>query len=432
MRNNHIMEVIALLQNLESEFIQSYDFNPQEFMSYVRACMLNQFNTIVSWRSFEEDSERSIVIFSPHIVDKESVCPCNGLVMEYVPQHYDIPWHILAYPPKALAHNIPADLKKNFYEYTVYEAHDGTTITMYYFDDEWKYATARGYDVKNMPWWNDVTYGEVLAEVFEHYPDFSFDRLSPGTSYTIGFTHHKFHPFEAGKICAWFIEARNPEEDCSVVDADIGIPPQKPIDIAYSEMRNNAAGAFDNFVKNKTINYGYCLRHKQKPDLFLESTLMREIRRLVYNKKNMQFADSPFYEEVFICFRAMLNRETAEIYKKLFPRHEKIWKDFCTAFDHVCDQVVYRFITQDCYALETVDRNAVYFYRCLSKNITTTGQRRAKWRNENSAEHAELRANIVNFLMNPLFVNRFYSIYLEYILGNPPRWQTSSEPTMIQ
>jgi len=258
----------------------------------------------------------------------------NGLVLDS--KNYDV----LCMP--ALAFNPKVNRREiidNFASYTIYPVFDGTTINLYYYEDEWIMSSTNGYEIDDFKWMGEKTYRQAFDEIVALYPEFSLDKLQKNYSYTIGFRFSDFHPFIADKPRAWFIHAYD-RSAYKLVDANIGLPQQSPISIAdimkttnptgesisykpgevYEAITNINATSIDTYMATFTnnskrmpdintqlemvkkmasslksdqemhpaINYGFILRSNALPgkycsNVIMESELLKKIRLYIYN-----------------------------------------------------------------------------------------------------------------------------------------------------
>lgn len=208
--------------------------------------------------------------------------------------------------------------------FTAVEANDGTTVTLYYVNNKWAMSTSNSYDVSEYVR-KDIKFIDALNAVMETYPEFSYEKLSKDKSYTIGFRHPSLHPFiddEKKLMRAWFIQSSDLVAARSGLEyinesEDIGIPFQvEENSLTIEELRQLNSNALAEFIKSKTVNYGFIV--KQGGDRYMmESTLLQNIRELFYNTTS---SDRRRIIEVFV------GCERYATLKQLFPQYEDIYK----------------------------------------------------------------------------------------------------------
>lgn len=209
-------------------------------------------------------------------------------------------------------------------------ANDGTTVTLYYFNNKWVISTYRGYQVNDFIWAANKTYQEIVDEVLNQYPGFSYEKLDKKCAYSIGFNHYLFHPFQAEQknITAWFIQSVDMEkfndgnQNYAKYDCDIGLPMQEVK--KFSNLRallESAKNAYKDYIDNKTVNYGYLVKVKKRQYL-VESSLLKNIRHIFYsNKFNM--LNPVFNKEKYIITHAFLDTEKHSVFLNMFPQFKK-------------------------------------------------------------------------------------------------------------
>lgn len=233
----------------------------------------------------------------------------------------------------------------------IIKANDGTTITLYHFRGEWCISTHRGYNVTNSRATPDKTYKQLLDDVLEEYEEFSYDKLNTDYSYTIGFCHSNFHPFQATidptrkpSVKAWFIQSSNLIKFSDArpfvkYDENIGLPLQEKIKTNdINDLFISAKNAYRDFVQTKKVNYGYLLRagHYQ---YLIESSLLENIRTLFYSNKFNKL-DSIFNKKQYIAVYSFLSADKYETFLNLFPDYTSEFKKLEKVVDDVVNTMV--------------------------------------------------------------------------------------------
>lgn len=200
-------------------------------------------------------------------------------------------FRVLLHPPPAMLHDdcTLARVFDNIDDYNVYDAVDGTSVTLYYVPrlKEWLYATARSYDARGYRWMGRKTFGEAIAECA---PCLARDdaMLDKSATYTFIFRHPDFHLLTRDPMSIW--QLSGPEL--------AGIPQfhsRIVIDPREGELRFRATDSFNDFVKSgsRALNYGYVFERKSDAraagasagpaKAYLESTLHAFIRQHIYD-----------------------------------------------------------------------------------------------------------------------------------------------------
>lgn len=262
------------------------------------------------------------------------IAECNGLVVQYT-HGMQIPWKIISYPPHCFNMKLLSPMKINKYcatgSYSLYDALDGTILTLYYFNNEWRISSYKGYDVTYLNFGHTYTtlkqccdessntvelisvpnekntYIDILNKTLANYPNFDYSKLNTSTCYTICLRYDKYHIFnEPGENnYIYFIQSVDLSSNKIVINTeeDIGLPIKYPLnnkDITIGALNNNLKQNFNKIDKEiKLTNaltikplYGYILRSKHADheyrNIFIEGPLMKYIRIALYNqpKKN--------------------------------------------------------------------------------------------------------------------------------------------------
>ena len=208
------------------------------------------------------------------------------------------------------------------------QVQDGTTVTLYYYNGDWKIGTHRGIDVGDIKWFNGKSYKQVLNDVLGTY-DFKYSDLDTNKCYTIGFKHDSFHMFLEGKDTvrrAWFICSvdiiKFCQGDSSYIsyDEDIGIPIQEMKQTEdIKELVDRASTAYDTYIKSGEVNYGYILKIGRQHYL-IESSLLANIRQIFYSNKFRELKVS-IDKVKYITVYSFLSKKHYDIFRGLFPQY---------------------------------------------------------------------------------------------------------------
>lgn len=314
----------------------------------------------------------------------------NGIVFQYPS------WNVLSVPCPILNHRASfSTVSENISEYDIYPVIDGTVVTLYYYDGNWRLSSSNGYDVTSMRWLSSKTYMDAVQELITYYPAFSFGRLNPSCSYTIGFRHHSFHPMTSDPQKIWFIQSCNTAllNNLSVSNVDIskiigqssatvssilsksntkpvliintkediGLPIQAPLEIKgdakeiIATLRSHNENALVEFSKSlsgdflEAPHYGYFLRPKTSRadlcDIILESTLLNLVRKALYNfPKKREFGQSELTPENRIEYaklRSYLSGSIKYQFLTLFPQFHEDYVRFDTLFKKIAERIIY-------------------------------------------------------------------------------------------
>ena len=229
--------------------------------------------------------------------------------------------------------------KTDLTKYDVYTINDGTTITLYWYEDRWCIATARQYEANDKLWIGPKTYFDSFMEASKSYPKFKLNQLDKSCSYSIGFRNKEWHPLlDTTTPNMWLIQIM---KDGQLLDVDIGIPRQHKLAITDSrtmikQMLNNNQEALQKYQNNRSIrivHYGYILRDKEGGrDYVLESKLLNTVRQMIYNIPDR---DTPLNENNrinYMVLKSFLCYKNKVLFIQLFPQFSSLYQKYDNIF----------------------------------------------------------------------------------------------------
>jgi hypothetical protein len=387
--------------------------------------------------SYSADEKDRRVIFSAtqkqrHAEFDPFVSECNGLILRAGS------WEPLVIPPRSLESNVQVDAVNAGIarsEYDIMEAVDGTLINLYFYDNAWRIATAKGFDVTYLKW-NTRVYLHVFKEVLEACGvdvDAFYASLDQCTSYTFCFTHPDFHPFwkmRAYNVRLVFIQsAELSTERISTINPFPNIPSQKQIlgIKNIGTLFKALPSAMDDYLKGKEPNFGYILRIKsgvENPDtrayghIFLESRLLQTIRNLYYNGRHTMVAREKKYDlEKYIVVNSFLDKRVNTQFLQLFPQ-------YLAAFETL-EAISVKLITKMISILDCSDQKNPEELKdeepgeppnseTLSATVLCAELKKIYTIDVKARDSARL---ISTFVLNPKFIGIFYELYNVHLSG---------------
>lgn len=263
---------------------------------------------------------------------------CNGLILELGS------WRPLVVPPRSLRFNINTNLSNKFLHrglYNIYNAEDGTCINLYYYNNKWCISTARGYEMNDLKW-ESKTYQELITECLATI-NLTFETftaaLDTNHCYSFGFKHKDFHRFIPVNRM-WFIQSVNLDaESDSYMTVSYTTPVEAIVNqtlhigdvSALKDLYRIAANSLDTYIENKDLPpcFGFILRSVNTDvtgahsDLFIESSLMRQIRQIWYgNQMNKECVSNQWSKEIAVTLNAYLDGNMHENFLHLFPQYQ--------------------------------------------------------------------------------------------------------------
>lgn len=301
-----------------------------------------------------------IVSFIPGFQSPAPLSLFRGTVLEWTPTTLKI----VSFPPPALTENASiTPVVNNIDDWTITAMWDDTVITLYFRDGTWKMSSARGIDVSGHNWMDtEITFRQALNECLPE--GFQWESLDVNSCYTVGFHHHKMHPFTAEPQAVRLLQVACMSPNNDVPDAftcapdtcdafyglaeKIGIPADRPVQLAdlpptklKSWMLLNNKHALTNYVRGvhrkdtAPIHYGYILRRNTHMDgvanISLPSSLMHIIKKSVYSfPPNLKLTAAN--RRHYIVARACTSPDIKYDFVRLFPQ----W----TSEYHGCENIL--------------------------------------------------------------------------------------------
>ena len=298
---------------------------------------------------------------------------CNGLILSTAD------WTPLVIPPRTLRYNFNHDICNKWLQkgiYHIYDAEDGTCFNMYYYNNQWFISTTNGIDVGNKKWedvhstlvnTDTLTYKEVISECLSKN-NMSWDdlvsKLNKSHCYSFGFKHPAMHPFYEGKSTPiykfWFIQSvcldkssptylwsydtpniphgtdhlikNMKHQELSKVDIVSDI--KELIGFAEKELYRyiNDLEKKDNTTP---VRYGFILRSVNfeltgnHSDIYIESSLLREIRKFWYNNHTVSQCKSNKWNKTnTTILLAFLDNRSNENFTLLFPQYVDVFHSY--------------------------------------------------------------------------------------------------------
>jgi len=374
---------------------------------------------------------------------------CNGAIIIIEQSELSVRCRLLTRPahdcnPKVTNYQLINNSIRNGL-YDIYRINDGTTMNISYLQQtkSWVFSSKNSFDLKDVEW-RDRKYGEIINEVLEGYPGFSLDKLTQGKTYTIGIRHMAYHPFGAStESSAWFIQSADIRTGQTSNTDPIGLPTQERARITsqgskyWQAMQALAKSALDDYIKADPKNpirpfFGFILRSKdsertkQYSDIIIESTLMNEIRKAIYqapyiaNKTLLVQYKENFKNTMFIQVESYLDTKKRALYERLFPH----WIPLYTKYDDIVREGIdniYQLLSADphganwaCSEIPTeIDKFVVELGPIAGNSVAVT----------DDVDEVTTKALIHTTVVRNLYVDKFMAIF-------DPERQLIVEPTL--
>lgn len=328
--------------------------------------LINKFDV---YFNYEKNKNNQITRIILRIRKNNNVHPllyyyANGCVID------TLKWKVVSVPPIAFNKRQVPDLIEDYYKqglYDVLKVVDGTVVTIYYWNNHWNISTSNSYDVSSFYWIGDMSYSEVIYDLFTRlYPtaaeacgiqlidniSLDFTKLQKNKSYTIGFRHHNYHPLKTDPEYMWNIQnVHLPSGRIEFNDGILGLPNQQIITAVNSldqlNHLNKSAISDATRTENPVFNYGFILRSKNPSvtkefsNILMSSSLLKKIKKNIYeypaNSLKQFITNANRFE--YITMKNFFNKaernEMIQLYPQLlerFPLYSKCVNDtvLCT------------------------------------------------------------------------------------------------------
>jgi hypothetical protein len=184
-------------------------------------------------------------------------------------------------------------------------------------------------------------------------------------------------------------------------------------DMKFSDLRSSLDTALHNWLLNKKNPlFGYLListaPYKTGGDhscVLLESSLMRQIRQFVYDRKFMGFKEN---REIAIIIHAFLG-PTKNTFIKLFPQYQKVFDILTEIQNNLVEDILKLEVKEENLIENPIDPNVInYLGTIVRKKITIN-----KLDVETSKKH------ILGIINNSKHINSYISLYIKKIDDSP-------------
>jgi hypothetical protein len=342
---------------------------------------------------------------------------CNGMVL--------CNGKILVYPQEIL--NLRPNIKevvKNWNKYSQYSVIDGSTVSMYYFDNKWRISTTNGYDVGGLKWNNsDITYQTVMTQLFSDNK-ISQNDLDVSLSYTFIVRHPSIHLLKRDPMGLWLLRTTN---GASEVPIDSLYKPIRSLmrqlartrPMSYKQVNDICKSALSNYIKHprsSNIHYGFILRADCElgydTNVLLESTMLKKIRQLIYNLPKGTFR--PAKPRQYCILRAYLNYSQRPIFKALFPEYLPTFEQYDNLFAQVTNCIM------NCMRNRNTRAKLIEFhnepYEIMAFNLLSEIERMENVNTFDSTSNYILR----DIVVDPKYLDMYYSVIYPVVPATPP------------
>ena len=242
----------------------------------------------------------------------------------------------------------------------VYQRENGTHVVIYYFENKWTIATAKGIDM-NETIWRTKTYQEMLNDCLAPtgWEEFT-QALNPAYSYAACFNHEDLHVFSPTIYGSKFIIenmvrlsdgvdiSQTHEPDFvkmlektrlkSVTSDPITFDIKSP-ELIIDTIKTNCFNAHLDYEEADIVQYGYVVRGLDGGDVVFESSLQKLLNELYYDQSYTQdITDTSYERHKYVLLFNYLS-ENSEMFIELFPQFKSDFNNFSANMRDIVEQL---------------------------------------------------------------------------------------------
>lgn len=290
-------------------------------------------------------------------IQSDYLAECNGLIL-------DFGFNPIVVPKRNTfncvdSNEVSQRLERG--EYSVYEAHEGTIINLYFWDGLWRISSNRGIDIGNLVL-EKSTWMELFTESLELErinPTSFFEVLQEDHCYTFGFTNPEIHPFvkelESNPYpYVWFVQKAMCDERGFTVrrllPEWLAIPTQTLLmeKVSLQNLYQRTASAYSQYLAGEKPLYGYILEARDQSaeydpfeTVFMESDLMCIIRKLFYDQRLILMArEMKLQRTEIVDWYCFLDSSRTAYYLSLLPGRADKVSEMSDRLDNLVDAIV--------------------------------------------------------------------------------------------
>jgi hypothetical protein len=256
--------------------------------------------------------------------------------------------------------NFTSEVKetKSDINFVIYPIIDGTTISLYWYNNKWCMSSSNSWEVNNYKWMGPESYEGIFNRLASAY-QFSYDVLDKNKIYVMIMRTPEFHPFNPTNEL-YLVETIH-KVTCYRNTDTIGIPMQQALNLndrpnAGVELLNDIYDTNKNAVKrylksiengDKYIRLGYIIKCPydiggSHSYVIMESDLMKNIKNYLYEFKEYELLNANNRLK-YIILRAFLNYSKRDLFKKLFPQFNGEFGKLERLFNNVTRMLISNF-----------------------------------------------------------------------------------------
>jgi hypothetical protein len=394
-------------------YLRNHKYNGIDDIEHIK----NDFNKVnikISYDSKITNGKRKVIFTSTKGMRSQKfdkiIYECNGLVLE-APT-----WKPLSVPcptPKTSVKNEIFNKLLNKNQYQIYKISDGTLVYLYFWNGIWYISTARGLDMEKVKL-NGYDYNKLFNDILNKYSitfeNFT-DLLDKKYSYSFVIRHSAIHPFTVEDELIFVHKIRYNNSNININrsnhDLPLNIPCQEKItdESKLHEIYSSLSTSLHSWLSTKQNPlFGYLFisteLYKVGGDhscVLLESSLMRQIRHFVYDKKYMDFGE---YRELSIIINGFLSPQK-HIFIQLFPQYQSYFTQLETIQTELADNILKTIMSNNTELtnenINIVNANPVdYLSSIIKKTITL------------NTNDEELSKKHINGIINDTSYTRLY------------------------
>jgi hypothetical protein len=268
---------------------------------------------------------------------------CNGIILD------TSNGNILVYPGKMFTYVTHESQLRKLHQSTVSKIYDGTTVSLYYYNEQWRISNSNGYNISAITFMENYTFMDFLKDTLEHCGA-SFDNFDKGYSYNITFTNPNMHLFstkhEIHLINVWNISKQRFSCKLDTIINGTSMKPAETVEFNAKHILDTCKGLTrynDSTSSRSSPVMGYILRsdNLDRCNYIIESDTMRLIKHLLYDYGNYGGIINANNRLTYLILRIFMQRKIAkESIKILFPHMESRMNICAQYFRDLEDEII--------------------------------------------------------------------------------------------
>lgn len=332
---------------------------------------------------------------------------------------------------------------ENIYElirsgmYSQTQIMDGTSINLYYYEDEWRISTFRCANIGSMSIGNGITYKSAFEECMNKL-NIKYDNLNRNIVYSLTLRHPELHLFPLSRhgysdyqlLHIRSMDITKFKESQIITDLSVeydeydGLPFKNmpTIQLSVEDININVGQSLVNFINGSPPNFGMILRQRcpnsgkildptfwngdmSYSHIIYESPLKACIRTMVDSYEiNKVIKSNNYNKKEYISLLACFNADYHKNFIKIFPNLVESYVLKCREYfkkitDNICEYII--FMSKRTDQIMNISEKFSQTERAIISHILCTIKIKDR-------EPKDLKSLVLSFIFNRDFIDRYY------------------------